>query len=123
MRIDPDSHRGMVEVLRRRGCRRPWLALLSAVMRLAGAEANLLRHAERPWASVTFSGTRHTIALSFSGAAAIADGEAFIAVLPEHEFTIPGQLVADATVTSADHELLPEPCLTVEIELLLLEDA
>jgi hypothetical protein len=105
------------------GRRRPWRALLAAVMQLAGGRGELLRHVERPWASVTFAGTRHTLALAFSGHDAIAAGEAFIAALPEHEFAIPRQLVADAAVTSATHEMLPEPRLTVEVELLLLEDA
>lgn len=104
------------------GRRRPWRALLSAVTELAGGKAELLRHVERPWASVTFSGTRHTVILAFSGAEAVAAGEVFIAALPEHEFTMPGQLVADAAVTAVEHIALPGPRLTVEVELLLLED-
>ena len=104
------------------GRRRPWAALLSAVLQLAGGKAELLRHVERPWASVTFAGTRHTMILAFTGVEAVAAGEAFIAALPEHEFAIPRQLVADAAVVSATHETLPEPKLTVEVELLLLED-
>ena len=51
-----------------------------------------------------------------------AAGEMLIAALPEHEFTLPGQLVADAAVARVDHEMLPEPKLTVELELLLLVD-
>ena len=100
----------------------PSMHLLGSVLRLAGPEADLLRHAERPWASATFQGTRHTIALCFSGPDGLAAGEAFIAALPEHEFTIARQLVADATVSEVDHEVLPQPHLTVEVELLLLED-
>lgn len=104
------------------GLRRPWRALLSAVVRLAGSKAELLRHVERPWASVTFNGTRHTIALAFTGAEAVAAGEVFIAALPEHEFTIPGQLVAEAAVVSVDHEVLAER-LAIEVDLLLLEES
>lgn len=104
------------------GRRRPWAALLTAVLRLGQNRAELLRHTERAWASVTFTGTRHTIALAFTGAEAVAAGEALIVALPEHEFAIPGQIVADASVVSADHALLPEPRLAVELELLLLED-
>jgi hypothetical protein len=104
------------------GRRRPWRPLLAAVAELAGGKAELLRHVERPWASVTFSGTRHTISLSFTGSAAVAAGERFIAALPEHEFAIPRQLVADAAVVAATHEMLPEPKLTVEMEMLLLEE-
>ncbi|MBW8755207.1 MAG: hypothetical protein JF595_13845 [Sphingomonadales bacterium] len=104
------------------GRRRPWRALLSAVMGLAGGKAELLRHVERPWASVTFSGSRHRLTLAFTGAEALAAAEHFIAALPEHEFAIPRQLVADAAVVSVEHETLPQPKLTVEVELLLLED-
>jgi len=112
-----DAHRA-----RERGARRPWLQLLTAVLQLAGGKGELVRHAERPWASATFSGTRHTIALAFRGIDAVAAGEAFVASLPDHEFAISGQLVADATVASTEHQLVPEQMLSVEVELLLLED-
>jgi hypothetical protein len=103
--------------------RRPWRALLSALTALASGKGEVLRHLERPWASVTFAGTRHTIALTFTGDEAVAAGETFIAALADHEFAIPKQLVADAAVISVTHETLPEPKLTVEVELLLLEEA
>ena len=103
--------------------RRPWLPLLAAVMELAGANAELVRHRERAWASITFSGSRHTMLLAFSGSEAVRAGEVFIAALPDHEFAIPRQLVADATVVSVEHSVLPQDRLIVEIELLLLEDA
>ncbi len=61
--------------------------------------------------------------LAFNGAAAIAAAEALIAALPDHEFAIPGQLVADASVVSVDQTALPEPRMVVELELLLLEDS
>ena len=102
--------------------RRPWLPLLGAVLRLAGGHAELLRHSERPWASVTFSGTRHTIALSFTGEAGVVEGEAFIAALGEHEFAIARQVVIEAAVVSVEHTTLPQVKLTVEVVLLLLED-
>jgi hypothetical protein len=105
-----------------RGPRRPWAALLNAVLELA-VEGELLRHAERPWASVTFSGTRHTVALRFAGASAVAAGERFADLLPDHEFAIRGQLVADATISAVSLELLPEPVMLVEAELLLLEES
>ena len=105
------------------GRRRPWAKLLKAVSELADGKAELLRHVERPWASVTFSGTRHSVSLAFTGAEAVAAGEEFLTALPEHEFTIPRQVVADAAVMSAEHAMVPEPKLMVEVELLLLEDA
>ena len=122
MRIDFENDRQMVSSTRRAPRRQPWMALVTAVMRLAGDRAELIRHGETPWASITFSGSRHKIALAYRGAEAVAAGEAFISALSEHEFEIPGQLVADAAIASAEHELLPEPCLIVEAELLLLEE-
>ncbi len=102
--------------------RRPWLPLLSALLELAQGKAELVSHSERPWASATFSGARHRVTLTFTGIAGLAAGEDFIDCLPEHEFTIPGQLVADATVVGVEQTALPEARLTVEAELLLLRD-
>lgn len=103
--------------------RGPWLRLLAEVIALAGPHAELLRHADRPWQSATFTGARHTVVLAFAGSDAIDHGEAFVAALPEHEFTIAGQIVADATVVGVDHAMSPALRMTVTAELLLLEDA
>jgi hypothetical protein len=84
MQIDLHANRTMLNTARRRHVRRPWVALLSSVMELAGGKAELLRHDERAWASVTFSGTRHTLTLTFTGDEAVAAGEAFLAALPDH---------------------------------------
>ena len=100
-----------------------WVRLLSQLLALAGPRAEFLRHTERPWSSATFSGTRHTVVLAFSGTEAIACGETFIAALPDHEFAIPGQLVADAAVVAVDHANVPTPRMTIEAELLLLDEA
>lgn len=102
--------------------RGPWLHLFSQIQTLTGGQGELLVHGERPWASATFTGSRHTLRLAFAGHDAILAGETLIAALPDHEFDIPGQLVADAAVTSAEHALLPSPALIVELEILLLED-
>ncbi|MBC2664974.1 hypothetical protein H7F51_05560 [Novosphingobium flavum] len=99
-----------------------WARLLGQILALADNRGELLRHAERAWASATFAGTRHTIALTFTGDEALAAGERLIDALPEHEFDISGHLVADAMVCAVEHSLLPEPVLTVELEVLLLED-
>ena len=125
MQIDVHADRAMIAQAKgqhRPAPRRPWLALLSAVLELAGGKAELIRHAERTWASATFSGTRHTIVLAFAGNDAEAAGEVFLEALPDHEFAIPGQLVADAGIVRTDHALLPAPRLEVEVELLLLDD-
>lgn len=106
-----------------RRARGPWLALLSEVLTLAGPHAEFRQHAERPWSSATFSGSRHTIALEFTGQVAVDSAEALIAALPDHEFTVPGQLVADATIASLGHETGPPPHMIVEVELLLLDES
>ncbi|MEP7222063.1 MAG: hypothetical protein ABI673_05285 [Novosphingobium sp.] len=131
MQFDPRSNREMFDIVaapvpalgRARRSRGNWARAIEALLALGGEHAELLRHAERPWASATFSGSRHTAALSFSGAEAMAAGERFVAELPDHEFTIPGQLVADAAITEVSMAMLPEPVLMVEVELLLLDDA
>lgn len=105
------------------GRRSPWLRLLSQVMELAEGKGGLVSHAERAWASATFAGSRHTITLVFEGPEALKAGERFILALPEHEFAIPAQLVADAAIIEADHSLTHGPRLAVTAELLLLEDS
>ena len=90
---------------------------------LAQGRAQFISHVERSWASATFAGTRHSLTLTFCGSEGVTAGEGFIARLPEHEFTLPGQLVADAAVTAVDHQLLPSQRITVSVEMLLLQDA
>ena len=122
MQIDLTADAAMLSVARRRTRRTPWMQLLSALLDLAQGEAELVRHSERAWASVTFSGTRHSIVLAFTGAEAVAVGEGLIDALPDHEFAIPRQLVADAAVVRVEHTLLPQPRLEVEIEVLMLDE-
>lgn len=89
---------------------------------LCDGHGTVLVHREKAWASITFQGARHELLLRFDGEEAVAAGTRMIAALPDHEFTISGQLVADATVTFAEEHTPPEPLLAVTIELLLLED-
>lgn len=96
--------------------------LREALLTLAEAKGVILSHEETPWASITFSGARHEMMIDFSGPDAVAAGERFIAALPDHEFAIPGQLVADAAVSAVSHVMQPEPRLFVTTTLLLLED-
>lgn len=94
----------------------------AALMGLTGGHGTVLGHEEKAWASITFSGTRHEVVLEFCGAEAVAAGEELIERLPDHEFTLPGQLVADATVTKVDHRFGAMERLEVTAVLLLLED-
>lgn len=96
--------------------------LREAVLALGEHHGQLIAQSEKAWASITFAGARHGFSLLFSGAEAVAAGERLIDALPDHEFAIPGQLVADANVVEADHRLLPHPRLALRCELLLLEE-
>lgn len=93
-----------------------------ALLGLTEAQGQLLSHKETPWASITFAGTRHELVFEFAGTTACKAGERFIAALPDHEFAIPGQLVADATVSEVEHSCTPELRLVVTAVLLLLEE-
>lgn len=98
-------------------------AMRSALCALAGNLARIDSHTEKNWASVTFAGTRHRIVLVFDGAEAADAGEHFIDALPDHEFTIPRQLVADASVVEVDHTIAPATRMVVTCEVLMLEEA
>jgi hypothetical protein len=89
---------------------------------LARGQALITAHSEKSWASITFAGTRHRLDLAFDGDEAIEAGERFIAYLPEHEFAIPKQLVADAAVIAVDHRIGANSRMTVRVELLLLDE-
>lgn len=92
------------------------------LMQLTGGAGSVLAHSEKAWASITFAGTRHEVVLEFCGPEAVAAGEELIERLPDHEFALPGQLVADATVTKVDHRFGAMERLEVTAVLLLLEE-
>lgn len=96
-------------------------ALIAAMIDLADGQGELLMHGEQCWASVTYTGKRHRVMLQFNGLPAVLRGEQLIDALPEHEFAIPGWLVADAAVIAANHRHGYDPMLTVTAELLLIE--
>lgn len=97
--------------------------LRAALCELGAHRGEVLTHTETAWASITFAGTRHSLAILFAGDEAVEAGERLVADLPEHEFAITGQLVADAGIVEVEHRMLPRPRLVVRCELLLLEDA
>ncbi len=97
--------------------------LREALVVLGQHRGQVITHGEKAWASITFAGTRHSLAILFAGDSAVEAGERFVATLPDHEFTLPGQIVADANIIEVDQRMLPSPRLVVRCELLLLEDA
>ncbi|WP_230206785.1 hypothetical protein [Novosphingobium sp. Gsoil 351] len=102
--------------------RTPANRLLAALHDLGDGSGIVLRHEERRWASITFAGSRHALTLRFAGGDAVAAGERLIAALPEHEFAIPGRLIADATIVAVRHVLLPEPNMEIDCEVLMLDE-
>lgn len=96
-----------------------WHEVTAALLTLAEGKAELVSHSERPWASATFSGARHEVVLRFEGIEAAIIGEALIELLPEHEFAIGGQLVADCGLVWAERRVNPLQ-LTFAVSLLLL---
>jgi hypothetical protein len=94
-----------------------------AVLALGGGRGVVKSHVESAWAAITFSGTRHELVLRFEGIEAVEAGELLIERLPDHEFSISGQLVADATVTKVEHVFGPVEWLEVTAVLLLLEES
>ena len=122
MRIDPAADRMMTVMSQSRREREPWRRLVREVMHLAGDRAELLNHSEKAWASVTFSGARHAVRLAFTGRDAMDAADDFIVALPDHEFTISGWIVVDAAIITVEQQVLPEPKITVEASLLLLEE-
>lgn len=93
-----------------------------SLLALTGGRGSIIDHEEKVWASVTFSGTRHQVTMVFEGADEVARGEEMIDLLPDHTFSIPRQLVADATTTLIDHRFSKPERLTVTVVLLLLQE-
>lgn len=118
--MSSDSHTPIPNPLTARKGTRGRLA--AALSMLANGAGRITAHSEKNWASITFAGARHRVEMMFEGEQAVAAGECFIAFLPEHDFAIPGQLVADAAVMEVCSTLDP-PRLRVICELLLLEDS
>ncbi|MGD9665168.1 MAG: hypothetical protein AB7U34_08200 [Novosphingobium sp.] len=97
--------------------------LRDALCALTSGLGQIESHKERNWASITFAGTRHSIVMTFEGCEAVDAGEHFIDALPEHEFAIPGQLVADAAIVAVDHALGPAPRMVVTCDVLMLDES
>ncbi|MFN3989069.1 MAG: hypothetical protein ACK4IS_02295 [Erythrobacter sp.] len=94
----------------------------AALGKLAAGRGVVISHQEKAWASITFSGSRHEVVLQFTGTDAVIAGEDLVERLPDHEFAIPGHLVADAAIGAVEHLFGPEERLTITCVLLLLEE-
>ena len=68
-----------------------------------GGTADLIESQERPWASATFSGARHVITVRVPLDDADSPASALLAKLPDYEFDLAGEIVADCVVTMQRH--------------------
>ncbi len=81
----------------------------------AGCTLAIARSEMERWASVTFAGARHRIALTGQAAPAL---NRWIVALPEAELALRGHLVADLTI---ERRTRTGAIVTLEIEVLTVE--
>lgn len=77
--------------------------LLRALADLAGPDARIASSASRPWASATFTGAQHDVMLILEGQDCAGRLAGLAAELPDHEFRIPGHIVADVAVDDVEY--------------------
>jgi hypothetical protein len=92
--------------------------LLNALRQLVPSAIFVTTH-EEPWHSLTFSGAKLRILATFLAEDGRNTTDSFVKNLPDYQFDIPGQLVADITA-SADFS--GNGISRLVIEALLLED-
>jgi hypothetical protein len=85
-----------------------------------GAAAFIEEIDSTPWASVTFSGARHRLALRLSGPLAGPAADAVLPDLGEREFALPGHILIDiacaAEARIGGDVLLTLEALTIEAD-------
>lgn len=82
-----------------------WRAtIIRQILGHIGPTCELVHAAEREWASATFAGARHIISLRLLLTPADAPAPAALAALPDHEFRLCGEIVADCTVSHGARE-------------------
>lgn len=86
--------------------------------RCAGCAIEIFARVERPWCSATFTGSRHEVTLS--AASHDAPFDAWLAGLPEAEWTLRGHLVADCSVARLPNHA---PSRLVTLAFLLIAEA
>lgn len=89
----------------------PQRHLVQALVARTHGAARLLATTRAAWASVTFTGERHVLRFHAPGAAAAL----LTGALEEHEFALPGHIVADIAAVASDDELVEIEALTIEV--------
>lgn len=95
------------------GRRDPGSILRRQMEALAGGHARVTLKRERPWASITFSGTRLRFAIEWEGPVDPDEIQILAGALPDHEFSIPGHFVADMVVTDQSETRLLVDALSI----------
>jgi hypothetical protein len=90
-------------------------ALLESA-RAAGCPLALRASAMTRWASVTFTGAKHLLALAGDGSPEL---DAWLAALPETEFALRDHLVADLILLAIKRE---DGSVTMTVEVLTVEE-
>lgn len=75
----------------------------------------------RSWASVTFSGARHKVAFALHGPGAATAADAFLGVMREAEFALPGHILADLALVGEERSADGEH-VQVRLEALTVQD-
>lgn len=75
----------------------------------------------RSWASVTFTGARHRVALSLEGDGAAAAADAFLADMSEAEFDLRGHILADIALAGDERDAAGGR-VRLSLEALTVED-
>ncbi|MEO1045812.1 MAG: hypothetical protein AAFX04_10265 [Pseudomonadota bacterium] len=107
----------------RHSCNDPANALVHELIAMTRGQAQLRFHEGYDWASATFTGMRHRLALTFTGTESVAAGHDLAERLESHEFALNRHVVIDIHVTHRVERHEGEPTLLLEIEALTLEDS
>lgn len=94
--------------------------LLRALAKHVGGAAKVAAAHSEAWASATFRGVRHRIALHIAGDDAPAAAERLSHDLADAEFRLPGHLVADLAVTGREDTAAG---VALAVEALTVEEA
>ena len=79
-----------------------------------GAAMTIESLTSRPWASITFAGERHKLALCLPGPGAQAAVDVFLDGLEDREFALRGHILADIEATGVARDADGQIRLTLE---------
>ncbi|MDX3910729.1 MAG: hypothetical protein QHC67_13060 [Sphingobium sp.] len=95
--------------------------LLRSLLDLTGPDVLAHCRETTPWASALYDGTRHLIELELTGEDAALRAEALAQLLPNAEFLIMGNIVADLAVD--EHVVLDAQRHRLDLSVLTIADA